>query len=178
MPQGCAAAVLHLGVLLPHWLQELFSFPPPAAGGKDLLAGGVTTCIGLVQAVCVYWCQMPLQPTGKPCCDTVQSYSSQTLPGPQDRVFVWAWCGSLLSHVSPGARPQFMTCRVVQGLVAFALQPQPGQDPNPTIPCRRSGTDAENTVRHCHWPRFRETRHTLFRSEKSFIFHILLYKVL
>lgn len=49
----------------------------------------------------------------------------------------------LVSDVSPGARPQFMTCRVVQGHAAFALQPQPAQDPNPTIPCRGSSTDAK-----------------------------------
>lgn len=56
---------------------------------------GLRYCIWLVQAECVYWCQMTLQPSRKPCHNAVQSCSSHTLPGPQERVFVRAWCGWL-----------------------------------------------------------------------------------
>lgn len=140
VPQGCAAAVL-----CPR--------NPPAT----LTAGApcISTCCCWGQRLaglrcyyfgwcklCVYWCQMTLQPSRKPWRDTVKSCSSHTLPGPQERVSE-PGVAHFVSHVSPGARPQFMTCRVVQGHAAFALQPQPAQNPSPTIPYWGSSTDAE-----------------------------------
>lgn len=92
-----------------------------------------------MQAECVYWCQMTLQPSRKPCSPAPVTHCQVLRKGCLSEPGV----AHLVSHMSPGARPQFMTCRVVQGHAAFALQPQPVQDPSPTIPCRGGSTDAE-----------------------------------